>query len=117
LLACMILSEHNDTRHVLQIVGYSSNPDEARVQVQFRISKLLAREDSSLIQSLNQGAFLQSWYSCIDVFLSGTLVGFGRMPEKMVIDRALKNLKQLSARGETIISELIKRMNAGAKGI
>ena len=112
LVGALILSKNKDKRVVLEDTGYSTNTDDSRAQVLLKIAQLLGIGDDLLICLLKNAEFLKSWNDFVECFFSGNLFGMSREDEQRVFDNVPKHLRELSVRGDAIISDFIERANA-----
>jgi len=109
LVAMLVFSESSDSRQVLENAQYSSNPDEARVQVLLSIVRLVGSKDDTLITRLNTQAFGKEWNGIATEFVDGAITGFRRGQRSAVIESVAGKLESLSPRGQALIEELVKR--------
>lgn len=116
MVAMLVFSESADSRQVLENARYSSNPDEARVQVLLSIIRLLGIKDDTLITRINTQAFGKEWNGFATEFVDGAITGFKRAQRSAAIESIAGKLESLSPRGQALIEEFIKRcINAPAK--
>jgi hypothetical protein len=109
MVAMLVFSESSDTRQVLENATYSSNPDEARVQVLLAIVRLVGSKDDTLITRINTQAFGKEWNGFAAEFIDGAITGFKRSPRPAMIESVSGKLAALSPRGQALIEEFINR--------
>lgn len=112
MVAMLVFSESSDSRQVLENARYSSNPDEARVQVLLAIVRLVGSKDDTLITRINTQAFGKEWNGFATEFIDGTITGFKRSPRPAMIESVAGKLAALSPRGQALIEEFINRCAA-----
>lgn len=109
MVAMLVFSESSDSRQVLENAQYSSNPDEARVQVLLSIVRLVGSKDDALITRINTQEFGKEWNGFAIEFVDGAIAGFRRAQRSAVIESVADKLESLSPRGQALIEELVKR--------
>jgi hypothetical protein len=109
IIAALVFSESADSRQVLESARYSSNPDEARVQVLLSIVRLIASNDDTLITRINTQTFGKIWNGFATEFIDGAVTGFRRSQRSAVIESVAGKLESLSPRGKALIEEFVKR--------
>ncbi len=109
MVAMLVFSESADSRQVLENAKYSSNPDEARVQVLLSIIRLVGIKDDTIITRINTQAFGKEWNGFATEFVDGAITGFKRAQRAAVIESVAGKLESLSPRGQALIDELTKR--------
>lgn len=109
MVAMLVFSENSDSRQVLENARYSSNPDEARVQVLLSIVRLVGSKDDTLITRLNTQEFGREWNGFATEFVDGAITGFKRVQRSAMIDSIANKLESLTQRGKALIEELAKR--------
>lgn len=115
MIAMLVFSENADSRQILENAKYSSNPDEARVQVLLNIIRLVGVKDDTMITRINTQAFGKEWSGFVTEFVDGAITGFKRAQRAAVIESVADKLESLSPRGEALVDELIRR-GASAPG-
>ena len=68
--------------------SYSSDPDEARMQVLVKWAEILGITQSNFVMDVNRQWFLEEWKSMSAAMLAGMLAGFGRTPDEIVFKKA-----------------------------
>lgn len=111
MVAILVFSESSDSRHTLENAGYSSNPNEARLQILLSIVRLTGSKDDNLITRLNTQEFGALWNRFANEFIVGAVEGFRRSQRAAMIESISSKLESLSARGEVIIEEMIGRFS------
>ena len=109
MVAMLVFSENADSRQVLENARYSSNPDEARVQVLLAIVRLVGSKDDTLIARINTEAFGKEWNGFATEFVDGSITGLKRAPRSAVIESMAGKLGLLSPRGQALIEEFLKK--------
>jgi hypothetical protein len=109
MIAMLVHSESKDSRQVLESAQYSSNPDEARVQVLLSVIRLLGIKDDTLITRLNTRDFGKEWNEFSAEFVDGSITGFKRAPRARMIESVGDKLESLSPRGRALVEEFVKR--------
>ena len=109
MIAMLVLSESADSRQVLVNAQYSSNPDEARVQVLLSVIRLVGVKDDALITRLNSREFGAEWNGFATEFVDGAITGFKRAKRPAMIESVFGKVGELSPRGQALVEELIKR--------
>ena len=109
MVAMLVFSESADSRQVLENAKYSSNSDEARVQVLLSIIRLVDIKDDTIITRINTQAFGKEWNGFATEFVDGAITGFKHAQRAAVIESVAGKLESLSPRGQALIDELIKR--------
>lgn len=112
MVAMLVFSESADSRQVLENAQYSSNPDEARIQVLLSIIRLVGIKDDTIITRINTQAFGKDWNGFAAEFVDGSITGFKRAQRAAVIESVAGKLESLSPRGQALIEELIMRCEA-----
>lgn len=109
--AMLVFSENDDPRQVLETAKYSSNPDEARVQVLLSIVRLAGAKNDNLMAKINTPAFGKEWTGFVTEFVDGAITGLKRAQRLAVIESVADKLESLSPRSQTLIEEFIKRVS------
>lgn len=109
MIAMLVLSESADSRQVLESAQYSSNPDEARVQVLLSVIRLVGIKDDTLITRLNTRDFGKEWNGFATEFVDGAITGFKRAQRAAMIESVAGKLESLSPRGQALVEEFVKR--------
>lgn len=109
MVAMLVFSENADPRQILENAQYSSNPDEARVQVLLSVIRLVGIKDDTLITRLNTQAFGKEWNGFATEFVDGAITGFKRSQRGAMIESVAGKLESLSPRGQALVEELVKR--------
>ncbi len=109
MVAMLVFSESADPRQVLENSKYSSNPDEARVQVLLSVIRLVGIKDDTLITRLNTQAFGKEWNGFATEFVDGAITGLRRAQRAAMIESVAGKLESLSPRGQALVEELVKR--------
>ena len=112
MVAMLIFSESADPRQVLEKARYSSNPDEARVQVLLSIIRLVGAKDDTLITRINTLEFGNAWSGFATESIDGVITGFKRAQRAQraaVIESVAGKLDLLSPRGKALIEEFVRR--------
>lgn len=112
MVAMLVFSESADSRQVLDNARYSSNPDEARVQVLLAIARLVGSKDDTLITRINTQTFGNEWNGFATEFVDGAITGFKRSPRPAMIESVADRIDALSPRGQALIEEFINRCAA-----
>lgn len=108
ILVIMILSENGDERQVLENLKYSSNHDEARVQVLLFVENLIDVDSGSLIERLNSSTFGFVWNGLVTDFIDGSLTAMNRNPLNYVLEAAFDRLEALAPRSKSIVEGFIQ---------
>lgn len=109
MVAMLVFSENADPRQVLENAQYSSNSDEARVQVLLSVIRLVGIKNDTLITRLNTQAFGKEWNGFATEFVDGAITGFKRVQRAAMIESVAGKLESLSPRGQVLVEELVKR--------
>lgn len=112
MVAMLVFAESADSRQVLEKAGYSSNPDEARVQTLLAIGRLVGSKDDTLITRLNTQAFAREWNRFVSELIDGSITGFNRSSRAVMIESVAAKLAALSPRGRAVVEEFIRRCAA-----
>lgn len=110
MLGLLILSEANDQRQTLDSTGYSSNPDEARVQALVAVAKVLEPGDSALAMRMNSAEFEKAWGLFSSEMVNGLLTGLARVDAGRLMAATADRIAELTPRSRTILDEFIARM-------
>jgi hypothetical protein len=113
-MAMLVLAEHDDKRNILEQARYSRNPDEAKIQANLSVLKLLECHDSSLVERLRGSEFAARWYEMVGSFMPGFITGAQRIPHMTIVESGMQSVKRLKPRSQSILSELIDRLAAGS---
>jgi hypothetical protein len=111
-MAMLVLAEHDDKRDVLEQARYSRNPDEAKIQANLSVLRLLECHDSRLIEKLRGMEFTAHWYEMVSGFIPGFITGAQRMAYAAVAESGMESIKRLKPRSQSILRELIDRLAA-----
>ena len=115
IIVMLIFAENSDSRHVLENAKYSSNPNEARVQVLLSIIRLIDSRDDTLIERLDTAGFGKEWDGFVTEFINGAVTGLMRMQRSAMIDSIARKLEALTPRSNTIVEEFIKRSSGSRR--
>lgn len=110
MMAMLVLAESDDKRNVLEQAQYSRNPDEAKIQVNLAVLRILGLRDSSLIDRLRGAEFTKVWYEIVNSFIPGMFIGLKRMPAAVVEERAMTSVKNSKSRSQAVLKEFISRV-------
>src|SRR5579871_6579725 len=114
MIGMLVLSRSDDVRQTLDSTHYSRNPDETRVQVLLAALRILGLSYGSQNQALARSDFDSRWKVTVESFIPGAILGFSRIPRDVYVERAMRDVRSLSARGEAIAREFIRRVQKTA---